>query len=85
MLSRPAFVLAPVAVESFPRLLAEDQSHLSSRAATACKARATTTRHPRARVISCHPNRAYKSSASDRHAREDGCGTLPHQGCMLEQ
>ena len=72
MLSRPAFVLAPVAVESFPRLLAEDQSHLSSRAATACKASAATTRHPRARVISCHPDYACKVSASDRHVLEDG-------------
>ena len=64
VLSRPAFVLAPVAVESFPRLLAEDQSHLRSRAATACKASATTTRHPSARIVSCHPDHASKLSAS---------------------
>lgn len=45
MLSSPAFVLAPVAVVSCPKLCAEDHPHLSCLAASACDASASTSKH----------------------------------------
>lgn len=56
-LSMPAFVLAPVAVESCPRLPADDQPHLSSLAASACEATASTRMHPSALIALRPPAR----------------------------
>ena len=47
MLSSPAFVLAPVAVVSCPKLLAEDHPHFSCLAASACDASVSTSKHLR--------------------------------------
>ena len=52
VLSIPASVLAPVTVVSWPRLLADDQPHLSSLAASACEASASSSKHPGPRMLS---------------------------------
>ena len=47
VLSSPAFVLAPVAVVSCPKLLAEDQPNISCLAAIVCDTKASTSKHAR--------------------------------------